>query len=189
MTIIEKKKRVRLSKTARANRPPLKIIETPCHVRVATVDDLFGIMTLARIVHKENGLFDFNEAKVAETVWPTLMQANGIMGVIGERDALEGLVMLKVSNYWYSDKQFLEEMCVFVHPEYRMAKESRVQKLLEFAKKCATDLDMPLMIGVLSNSRTSAKIALYERHFGNPAGAFFLWGAKTGSSHEPTDRD
>ena len=174
------KKRVRLSKSARKARGPVKIIETPCRVRVATPDDLFGILNLGRIVHAENGLFDFNEVKVAEAVWPALVQANGIVGVIGERDKLEGMVILSVASYWYSDTQFLEEKCVFVHPEYRHAKESRVQKLLEFAKKCSTDLNLPLMIGVLSNTRTSAKVSLYERHFGQPAGAFFLWGAKTG---------
>ena len=181
MLQLGEKKRVRLSKSARKARGPVKIVETPCHVRVATPDDLFGILALARIVHGENGLFDFNEVKVAEAVWPTLVQANGIIGVIGERDKLEGLVMLTVASYWYSDAQFLEEKCVFVHPDFRHAKDSRVQKLIEFAKKCATDLEMPLMIGVLSNTRTSAKVALYERNFGPPAGAFFLWGAKTGS--------
>jgi hypothetical protein len=39
---------------------------------------------------------------------------------------------------------------------------------------------MPLMIGVMSNSRTDAKVKLYERQFGNPAGSFFLYGVKTG---------
>jgi hypothetical protein len=174
------KKRLRLSKGARKARGPITIVDTPCHVRVATKEDLLDILVLARIIHNENGLFDFNEAKVAEALWPALLQSNGIIGVIGERGSLEGIVVLSVSSYWYSDKYFLEEKCVFVHPDYRHAKESRVQKLIEFAKKCSTDLDMPLMIGILSNSRTSAKVSLYERHFGPPAGAFFLWGAKTG---------
>jgi N-acetylglutamate synthase-like GNAT family acetyltransferase len=181
------KKRVRLSKGQRKARGPIKIVETPCHVRVATKEDLFGIMDLARIVHNENGLFDFNDAKVAEAIWPQLMQHNGIIGVIGERDKLEGLVVLTVASYWYSDKQFLEEKCVFVHPDYRHAKDSRVQKLIEFAKQVSTSMEMPLMIGILSNTRTSAKIALYERNFGEPAGAFFLWGAKTGSNSEQID--
>ena len=186
MQIAEPKKRVRLSKSARKNRK-IELITTPARVRVATRDDLFGIMDLARIVHKENGLFDFNDVKVAEALWPQLTQNNGIIGVIGPKDNLEGLVVLRVANYWYSEKQFLEEMCVFVHPDYRNAKESRVQKLIEFAKKVATDLELPLMIGVLSNTRTSAKVALYERNFGEPAGAFFLWGAKTGSTDEEVD--
>jgi hypothetical protein len=71
-------------------------------------------------------------------------------------------------------------MCVFVHPDYRAAKGGRARKLVEFAKKVSEKLEMPLMIGVLSNSRTDAKTRLYERQFGNPAGAFFLYGMKTG---------
>ena len=30
------------------------------------------------------------------------------------------------------------------------------------------------------NSRTEAKVRMYERQFGKPSGAFFLYGAKTG---------
>ena len=81
MQIVETKKRVRLSKSARKNRK-IELITTPARVRVATKDDLFGIMDLARIVHKENGLFDFNDAKVAEALWPQLTQSNGIIGNI-----------------------------------------------------------------------------------------------------------
>lgn len=181
MLHVGEKKRLRLSKSARKARGPIKIVDTPCHVRVATKDDLFGILALARMIHEEIGLFDFNEAKVAEAIWPTLIQENGIAGVIGEKDNLQGMIVLNVSQLWYSNTPFLEEKCVFVHADYRAAKESRAQKLIEFAKKCSADLDMPLMIGILSNQRTSAKVALYERNFGPPAGAFFLWGARTGS--------
>ena len=41
-------------------------------------------------------------------------------------------------------------------------------------------LGIPLAIGVLSSSRTEAKIRLYERVFGAPAGVYFLYNAKTG---------
>jgi len=187
MTMTEGKKRVRYTPAQRRNREKINIVETLCHVRVATKEDLFGIMDVAKIIHKENGLFDFNDAKVAEALWPQLMQNNGIIGVIGEKDKLEGLVVLTIASYWYSDKQFLEEKCVFVHPDYRHAKDSRVQKLIQFAKKVSKDLEMPLMIGILSNTRTSAKVALYEQHFGKPAGAFFLWGAHTGSDPKNID--
>ena len=37
------------------------------------------------------------------------------------------------------------------------------------------------MIGVLSNHRTEAKVRLYERQFGKPSGAFFLYNARTGT--------
>jgi hypothetical protein len=42
-------------------------------------------------------------------------------------------------------------------------------------------MEMPLLIGVLSNHRTEAKVRLYERQFGKPTGAFFLYNGSTGS--------
>ena len=104
----------------------------------------------------------------------------GIIGVVGTKDNLEAMILLRIANNWYSDTPFLEEMSVFVLPEYRNATVSRVHKLIEFAKKAADGLDLPLMIGVLSNQRTNAKVELYEKHFGHPAGAFFIYGASTG---------
>lgn len=151
------------------------------HVRTATPQDEDGIMELARLVNNENGVFKMNDDKVRSMVRPSLYLSGGIMGVIGQKDRIEGLVLLRVSQYWYSDATFLEEMCVYVHPEYRAAKGGRARKLVEFAKKASEKLELPLMIGILSNSRTDAKTRLYERQFGSPAGAFFLYGVKTGT--------
>ncbi len=47
--------------------------------------------------------------------------------------------------------------------------------VLAWPKWTAKRLDMKLMIGVLSNERTAAKVRLYERVFGKPAGAFWLY--------------
>jgi hypothetical protein len=46
--------------------------------------------------------------------------------------------------------------------------------LISFGKKCAIDIGVPLMMGILSGERTEAKVRLYCRQFGTPAGAFFL---------------
>jgi len=53
--------------------------------------------------------------------------------------------------------------------------------LCDFAKKVSDTIGLPLVIGVLSNQRTKGKIKLYERQFGEQSGAFFLYGATTGS--------
>lgn len=151
------------------------------HVRTATPLDEEGIMELARLVNNENGVFKMNEEKVRAMVRPALYLQGGIMGVIGPSNRIEGLVLLRISQYWYSDAAFLEEMCVYVHPDFRAAKGGRARKLVEFAKKASEKLELPLMIGILSNSRTDAKTRLYERQFGSPAGAFFLYGIKTGN--------
>jgi hypothetical protein len=155
--------------------------EDTVHVRTGVPEDEDGILELAKIVNSENGVFKMNEDKVRALIRPSLHQDSGIVGLIGPRDKIEGLIVLRVSNYWYSDAPFLEEMVVFVHPEYRAAKGGRARKLVEFAKNASHQLGLPLMIGILNNSRTNAKIKLYERQFGAPAGAFFLYGVKTGS--------
>jgi hypothetical protein len=78
----------------------------------------------------------------------------------------------------------LEEKAIFIHPDYRNAKGGRARRLCEFSKQVANTLELPLIIGVLSNHITEAKVRLYERQFGKPTGAFFLYNARTGSQKE-----
>lgn len=156
------------------------------HVRTGEPDDEDNLIKLARIVGVENGLFELNEEKVREAIRALLYLNGGIIGVIGSKNRLEGAILLRIVQNWYSDVSFLEEMCVFVHPDYRAAKGGRARRLVEFAKQVSETLEMPLVIGVLSNSRTGAKTRLYERQFGSPAGAFFLYGARTGMN-EPQE--
>jgi len=188
MELLIKTKRVRLSKSKRMrmNQPPK--VTTEAVVRVGQPEDEDGVMVLARLIHKEIGMFNIDEDKGLTQIRPALRKEHGIVGVIGKKDNLEGFILLRVSTNWYSPKPFLEEMCVFVHPDYRNAVDSRVRKLLDFSKKCSDELQMPLMIGVLSNQRTDAKVKFYQRTFGDPAGAFFIYGAKTGQSEEPDTR-
>jgi GNAT superfamily N-acetyltransferase len=153
------------------------------HVRVAGPQDYEGIMRLGRMVWHENGVFGLNEEKAANSLLPLLFKDGGIVGVIGPSDNPEAAVVLRIANYWYADESFLEEVCVFVHPNFRSAKGGRARHLVEFAKRVADDIGMPLMIGVLSNTRTEAKMRLYERQFGKPSGVYFLYNAKTGQDH------
>jgi hypothetical protein len=104
--------------------------------------------------------------------------------VIGESRKPEGAVLLRVGNMWYSDREVLEEKAIFIHPDYRNAKGGRARRLCEFSKSVSDALGIPLIIGVLSNDRTEAKVRLYERQFGKPSGAFFLYGATTGAVKE-----
>ena len=87
---------------------------------------------------------------------------------------------------WYSDTPVVEEKAIFIHPDYRSAKGGRATRLCEFSKKVSDTLGIPLIIGVLSNNRTQAKVRMYERQFGKPSGAFFLYGARTGD-HSRTE--
>lgn len=151
-------------------------------IRIGKPEDLDEMMQIAMMACEENGFLDPNPGKLAAEIWPALHQDHGIVGIIGpEKGPIEGAVLLRIGDMWYSDTQVVEEKAIFIHPEYRSAKGGRAKRLCEFSKKVADTLGIPLIIGVLSNSRTEAKVRMYERQFGKPSGAFFLYGAKTGS--------
>ena len=151
------------------------------HVRIGTPEDLEGCMELFIRANEENGIDEIAPDKLFNIVWPSLHQDGGVIGVIGPvGNKPEGVVLLRIESLWYSNAPVIAEKLVFVHPDYRSAKGGRARKLCEFSKKVADTLGIPLIIGVLSNSRTEAKVRMYERQFGKPSGAFFLYGAKTG---------
>ena len=150
-------------------------------VRVATPEDIDGVMELAMMVCKENGIFEPNVQKILFDIWPSLHQQHGIIGVIGEPgNMLEGFVLLRIGQMWYSDSPRLEEKTVFIHPKFRRASGGRARKLCKFSKQVADELGLPMIIGVLSSHRSSGKMRLYESEFGPPAGGFFLYGVLTG---------
>lgn len=150
-------------------------------IRIGTPDDIHKMMDLALSACEENGFVDPNPQKLLAEIWSALNLDNGVVGIIEGPDGIfEGAVLLRVGDMWYSDRQVLEERAIFIHPEYRSAKGGRARRLCQFSKQVADSLKLPLIIGVLSQHRTEAKIRLYERQFGKPSGAFFLYNAKTG---------
>lgn len=155
-------------------------MNTNLSVRIAGTDEVQEIMDLTLSCHKENGFVDVDPQKVLRELWPALAQDNGVVGVIGEKgQPVQGCVVLRVGEMPYSTARVLEEKFLFVHKDYRAAKGGRARLLAEFTKRVADSLDIPLIIGVLSNHRTRSKVRLYERVFGEPAGAFFLYNART----------
>jgi GNAT superfamily N-acetyltransferase len=151
-------------------------------VRIGTPDDVHPMMDLAMQACDENGFVDPNPQKLLGEIWPALNLDRGLVGIIqDEGGGLEGAILLRIGTMWYSDAEVLEEKAIFIHPDYRSAKGGRARRLCEFSKKTADELGIPLIIGVLSNHRTEAKVRLYERQFGKPSGAFFLYNAKTGA--------
>lgn len=150
-------------------------------IRLATPADVHDVMSLALSACDENGFVDPNPEKLLAEIWPALNRDHGLVGIIGkEGQKPEGAILLRIGTMWYSDSQVLEEKAIFIHPDYRSAKGGRARKLCEFSKQVSDNLGIPLIIGVLSNSRTEAKVKLYERQFGKPSGAYFLYNAKTG---------
>ena len=154
---------------------------TELAIRFATPDDMPEVMKLAVAAASENGFLDASAELLARELWPALCQDHGLCAVIGPvgTDAIEGLILLRIGTMFYSTQVVVEEKVCFVYPEFRSAKGGRARQLCEFGKKVADELGVPLLIGVLSHTRTAGKVKMYSRMFSEPAGAFWLYGAKT----------
>lgn len=149
-------------------------------VRVGTPEDLEGCMELFIRANEENGIDEIDRQKLFSVVLPSLNREGGMIGVIGERGYLQGVIMLRIESLWYGSAPILFEKLVFVHPDFRSVKGGRARKLCEFSKQVSDELEIPLIAGISSNERTRAKIRMYERMFGAPVGAYFLYNGKTG---------
>ncbi len=155
-------------------------------IRLARPEDVDEIMSIALMACEENGFVNPNPLKLLYEIWPALNQDHGLIGMIGGfGEPIEGVVLLRIGSVWYGDAPLLEEKAIFVHPDYRAAKGGRAARLCEFSKHVSDELGIPLTIGVLSHERTRGKIKMYTRIMGEPAGAYWLYGAKTGEFGTP----
>lgn len=153
------------------------------HVRVGTPDDVHAVMDVALLCCNENALSPPNPEKLLQDIWAALNLKEGICGIIGiPGDIVEGVVVLRLGTQWYSDERLLEERAIYVRPEFRSAKGGRAKNLVEFSRRTSDYLGVPLTIGVLSNDRTVAKVRMYRRIMGEPTGAYWVYGAKTGQN-------
>lgn len=158
---------------------------SPSIVRVATEADRIEVWRLLLQSHNENGMFPLSPEKVdwwlgrmlnPESIpeWDT--GPRGTIGVIGPVGHLEGLVFVIIGGFWYTDSRHLEELVVYVDPEFRQSSHSKT--LIDWMKKQSLHADVPLLTGVISNHRTEAKVKLYERMQLPKVGAFFLFNGK-----------
>jgi len=149
-------------------------------VRKATAGDIGDVMQLCYMLAEENAAFPMCEQKVlmklAQALFPAPLGVPvlpAICGVIGQPGKLEASIFLEVGSLWYTEDLWLHELWNFVHPDHRRSDHAKT--LIEFAKSVQAAVGLPLSIGVISNDRTEAKVRLYQRRLGKPAGAFFTY--------------
>lgn len=148
----------------------MPIVTSP--VRKAAAADEPELLEMCRNLHSENGMFSMDDAKVSEMLHRAFNKKGAIVGVIGETGKIQGAIFLLISTFWYTNDWCLEELFNYVRPEYR--KSTNAKDLINFGKRCSDDLGIPLVIGVVSNERTRAKLGLYQRQLAEPVGAYFL---------------
>lgn len=122
----------------------------------------------------EGFVFPPDRTVILEYVKEIMNRNGGIIGVIYDHDnkIVEGVIGLRLDKFWFSDQWFIKDIFMYVHPEFR--RSTRAKCLIAFAKECAKKMNIPLLMGIMSNIRTEAKAKLYERQM-NRAGSFFVF--------------
>jgi GNAT superfamily N-acetyltransferase len=145
-------------------------MSAPSTVRIAKPDDYQEVWRLFLTGHRENGIFTLSPNKVNWILNRILCPeqiplgdtgVRGTIGVIGPIGSIEGLVLLTLGTYWYSEDLHLEEFLVLVDPEHR--KTGHAQALVQWMKNQVEITQLPLITGIISNIRTEAKCRLYRR--------------------------
>lgn len=155
-------------------------------VRIATRADEPEIIKLLHVMHFENGMMPLDEPCASDFFAHAFDRKGGIIGVIGPPGDIRAMIYLLITRFWYTRASHLEECFNFVRQDMR--KTTYARTLIEFAQKCADEIKIPLLIGVLTNSRMEGKVRLYRRALGIPAGAFFVYGANW-SLCDPSSED
>lgn len=152
-------------------------------VRFGRMTDLDELMELCRNLARENAICPMIDNQVEQLLEGCLRHRNGFIGVIGEPGSIEAAMCLRFSTMWYNNSYWwLEDAFCHVLPDYRAS--NNAADLIDWSAWWADSLGIPLMLGIVSNERTKAKIKLYERKLGPMSGALFLVGAKTGLTQE-----
>lgn len=158
---------------------------SPSIVRVAKSEDRLEIWRLFLQDWNENHIFELSPQKVdwlltrllqPEVIPPDDMGTRGIIGVIGPSDALEAVAGVVISSAWYSVDRCLNDLVVYVDPNYRNSGHAKA--LLEWVKFQSIITGLPLVSGVVTRERTEAKVRLYRRQMPEMIGASFYFDPK-----------
>jgi hypothetical protein len=141
-------------------------------VRIARPEDWTEIMQMCAELHDENGALDVSWPKVEVAIARGINNDQAMIGVIGKTGSIEGMAYIRFSTMWYSETIIFEELFVYVKPEFRRSPNAKT--LLRWMRATKEKLGVRLIIGVISNAKTQAKLRLYEREFGQPVGGFFF---------------
>lgn len=147
-------------------------VSKPEDVRLAVPEDRQALVDLTTLLHGENGLFSLSLTKRDHLLDRYYDRDNAIIGVVGDVGAPVATIYLSLQQPEYTDDWALVEVWNFVAPEHRRSEHAK--HLIEYAKFLSSQMNLPLIIGILSNHRTEAKVRLYERSL-EKAGAFFVW--------------
>ena len=144
-------------------------------IRIATPDDYQELMRICYLLWLDNGQHPWSEEKAKEFIWRGCHRDNAIVGVIGSSSDIKAVIYLEVMPVYYSDDVQLYEKFAFVRPDSR--KSDFAKRLIYFARRCADETGIDLLIGIISDVKLEAKKRLYHRHLPE-GGAWFCYHGK-----------
>jgi len=152
-------------------------------VRIADAQDVNELFQLCQMMQHENFLLPMDDEKVREVIVdatsPAIEKRHGIIGVIGDAGQIEASMGLAFQAPWYSNALCIYDAWNYVSPEFRRTTNSH--DLIAWAKTISDHFCYPLMLGIVSNQRTEAKVRLLRRQLGEPCGAFFAYNSNAGA--------
>ncbi len=149
-------------------------------LRIAQADEEEDLLGFCHELWEENGkeFFSFDAEKVRGHLRRSSEKRGGLFAVIGEPRKIEAGALLLIDPYYYTSDFALFELFSYVRPDYRRSQHAKT--LVNWALNMSEKLRLLLFIGILSNSRTVAKVRLYRRVLGvDPSGAYFVYRPKS----------
>lgn len=148
-------------------------------VRMANASDADAIYNFLLELNKENAVFSLSEKRARAAIRSCLEpdpeegELGGVIGIIDKGKGIEACVGLRPTQMWYTAEWFLDELWNFVHPDYR--RSDYAKRLIEFSKWSASNIGLPLVMGIVTRKRLEPKIRLYQRQMAQ-IGAYFIYG-------------
>lgn len=167
--------------------------DTASKIRLAQPSDEPELLHLFKMMHAEGGLRPLDIDCVRDIFARAFNRKGGILSVIGAPGNIRAMQYLLITRAYYTQQNHIEELFNWVHPDHRKSDYSKL--MITHAKKCSDDLSeimgakIPLMMGVLTNKRMSAKVRLYRLFFGMPVGAYFVHNATWVAAQDATEVD
>lgn len=146
-------------------------------VKIASQGDKEAIVDALELKNAEDGYgeFGFDRDLASAVVQIGLNREKAFIGVIKGKNGLEATIGLYAEVPWWSTKYFLQDRWMFVCPAYR--KSPHGKDLIEFAKRQASGLSLPLQMTIAITEQTANKAGLYERQFKRVRGAIYIYRA------------
>lgn len=155
--------------------------ECPPIVEIATPKDQQEVFDLLCELHQENAMFEMDPEMVMSYIVRATNQDGGLIGVIKEKGKIVGCILLFSEKFWYAKSSYLAEYLNYIHPQYR--KSNYAKDLIDFAKWSSEQMELPLIMGIMSTIRTRAKLHLLNKKMFF-IGGLFAWNTGTTQQFE-----